>query len=160
MFPGGNFVRAISRRINKENLLFNSIQGIFMSLVMSAAVLFIRNVPFQFFEFVISLCKAYIIVCITGLIVPVGFISRFTAKKLNVAFDTLRFGIIQGIVATFVYTTIVGTIIILLEVGFSNLFWKEFLPIYPIFLVIGFIVGCLTVPITKRLTSMLLLPRR
>jgi len=120
---------------------------------MNITVFLLRNVQLLSFEFFNILLKAYVIGFFISVIIPINFISNKIAFKLKILYGTIPFNIIQGIISTLVFNTIVGASMVLLDIGFSTIFWAVFLTLYPRLLLIGFFVGYFTAPLSMKLTE-------
>lgn len=137
----------------KSILIINVITNLVMALAMSItadlinATLSIRTLLMFAIGFTVGM--------IVSLIIPLGKISIFINKKLNVKEKSLAWVLVGNIVPSIIMTTILTFVMTLVNVGFSNILFIAFLSMLPIMLLIGYIVICIVNTILMKLIAKL-----
>ena len=94
---------------------------------------------------------AFVINYITGLIVPTFKITAWLACKMKIDVERQAFKVLLTLINSFVFVTVISTVMFLIKVGFNQMFGQFFLKTYPFTLLIAFLVGYVMAPVSNHL---------
>lgn len=115
-----------------------------LGLVMATLSLVITGAPVMPAAVFSGWACAFLINIIVALIIPIHVWAPQWAIKIGLKPPKLIFGLFVGFMVNLIYVTFVSFGMTLLNVGANEMLIPAWLSIYPIFLIVGFIVSFLT----------------
>lgn len=140
----------------RRRLLFDAIQDVFVGLAITTTVcICLRNYS-GVGNFVLDWLLAFVINYITGLIVPTFKITAWLASKMKIDVERQAFKVLLTLINSFVFVTVISTVMFLIKVGFNQMFWHIFFKTYPYTLLVAFIFGYFFAPLSSLIAEKLI----
>lgn len=123
-------------------------------LILAAVIALVANLylgnPLSFSAFFTTWASAFLINYIAALFLPVSRWSQKLCAACKTRPGTFPHSLINAVVITLVYNTIISAGMTLLATGFAKAFWGAWLKICPVLFVPGILVTVLVSPLIVR----------
>lgn len=132
----------------KENLVFNLIQNIFVGIAITISVTLMTTGFTTAGAFLVSFFKAYLINYAACLIIPIPWMAGAISRGLKIDPRGTGMRVLQTALCSVFYVAFILFFMLALEFGFTMqtlMIWKS---MYPVLLIVGFVVGFIAGPVS------------
>lgn len=139
----------------KKNLSFNLVQNIFVGLAVTVTVTLLTTGFTSYNAFLISFLKAYFINFLAYLLIPTDKLAMWTCKKIKSS-NALINKVINVLYCDIAYVTVISVVMFIWELGITSIAFQVWKSVYAPLLLVGFVVGFLTSPISLKIANSLI----
>ena len=126
---------------NHVGCIVTSIVMLVLCLSMAIVGTLASGQPMTFAGIVTTWGTAFTIHYLAALIFPVDVWGGFAASKLGCKPGSLGFGLINTLISTFVFVTVVSLGMVFVQVGPGPMYWPAWRGLYPILFGVGFVIA-------------------
>ena len=142
--------------MKKFNYIFDAFQDFFVGLAVTTTVTILLGSYINIQHFIIDVLIAFIINYITGMLIDTRRIAGFLSRKMKIRKDKKVFILLQVLVNTFIYVTVISVCMFIIKTGVTPVIWTLLKKTYIQLLVVAYIVGYVMAPVSAKITSLLL----
>lgn len=139
--------------MKKFNYIFDAFQDLFVGLAVTTTVTILLQSYVGIGQFFLDVIIAFAINYIAGLIVDTRRLAAYIAKKVGIKHEKKSFVLLQVLVNTIIFVTIISICMFVIKVGFTPIIVALIKQTYLRLLVIAYIVGFVMAPLSAKITA-------
>ncbi len=137
-----------------KNYLSSIVTSIIMLVLgacMALVAILYTHQPLAFSNFFVTWGSALTINYLASLLFPAGLWAEKLCATCKAKPGTIGFLLLNSLVSTFVFVTLVSMGMTALQTGFTQAFWAGWLHVYPILFGAGYVVATIASPFVMKL---------
>lgn len=137
--------------MKKFDYIFDAFQDFFVGLAVTSTVTILLESYVDVQHFIIDVLIAFAINYITGLLINTRKLTSYIAKVIKIKKDKKSFALLQVLVNTLIYVTVISVCMFIIKAGFTPIVLMLLKQTYIALIIVAYIVGFLMAPISAKM---------